>query len=89
MRQKYVIFSNYILEIIMLRFYTCALLPFLTNDYFFTRDSGLLCRSLQKIGVDCKVVLPTPPPTPPPHTHIQLTMRSIFVRTLLEPLPMI
>lgn len=40
------------------KFYTCALLPFPSNDYFFTRDSGLLCRSLQELGVDSKVVLP-------------------------------
>ncbi len=41
-----------------LRIYTCALKPFEANDYFFTRDSGLLCRSLQNIGVESKVIMP-------------------------------
>jgi glycosyltransferase involved in cell wall biosynthesis len=41
-----------------LRIYTCALKPFVADDTFFTRDSGLLCRSFQKIGVVSKVIMP-------------------------------
>lgn len=41
-----------------MKIFTCALRPFETNDSFFARDSGLLCRSLQTIGVESKVVLP-------------------------------
>ncbi len=41
-----------------MKIYTCALTPFEANAYFFTRDSGLLCRSFQSIGVESKVVMP-------------------------------
>ena len=41
-----------------MKIYTCALKPFEANDYFYTRDSGLLCRSLQSIGVESKVIMP-------------------------------
>ena len=42
-----------------MKIYTCALMPFVANDAFFTRDSGLLCRSLRTLGVDSKVVMPS------------------------------
>lgn len=41
-----------------MRIYTCALKPFEADDYFYTRDSGLLCRSFQNIGLESKVVMP-------------------------------
>ncbi len=33
-------------------------MPFVANDAFFTRDSGLLCRSFRTLGVESKVVMP-------------------------------
>lgn len=41
-----------------MKIYTCALMPFEANDAFFSRDSGLLSRSLQAIGVESRVVMP-------------------------------
>jgi len=41
-----------------MKIYTCALKPFEADDYFYTRDSGLLCRSFQNIGVESKVIMP-------------------------------
>lgn len=41
-----------------MKIYTCALLPFTADDSFFTRDSGLLCRTLQSLGIDSQVVMP-------------------------------
>lgn len=42
-----------------MKIYTCALLPFEANEYFYTRDSGLLCKSFQNIGVESKVIMPS------------------------------
>ncbi len=44
----------------MARWYTCAPLRFEANAAFFWRDSGLLCRELQKMGHESRVVLPGP-----------------------------
>ncbi len=41
-----------------MKIHTCALMPFTADDSFFTRDSGLLCRSFQALGVESKVVMP-------------------------------
>lgn len=40
---------------------TCTPVPFEGNSRFFTRDSGLLCRGFQSIGVDCFAILPGEP----------------------------
>ena len=52
-----------------MKIYTFALMPFVADDAFFTRDSGLLCRTLQALGIDGKVVMPALPedgkPDPP------------------------
>jgi glycosyltransferase involved in cell wall biosynthesis len=45
----------------MARWYTCAPLRFEANASFFWRDSGLLCRGLQALGYESRVVLPGPP----------------------------
>lgn len=44
-----------------MKIYTCALMPFTADQMFFTRDSGLLCRSLQALGVQSNVIMPTGP----------------------------
>lgn len=36
---------------------TCVPVPFQTNEHFFNRDSGLLCRGFNSIGANCSVVL--------------------------------
>lgn len=41
-----------------MKIHTCALMPFTADDSFFTRDSGLLCRSFQALGLESKVVMP-------------------------------
>lgn len=33
-------------------------MPFAADDSFFTRDSGLLCRALQNLGIESRVVMP-------------------------------
>ena len=41
-----------------MRIYTCTPVAFNGSAEFFTRDSGLLCRGLQMIGVESKAVMP-------------------------------
>ena len=41
-----------------MKIYTCAFSPFLADESFFSRDSGLLCRTLQTLGVTSKVIMP-------------------------------
>jgi hypothetical protein len=41
-----------------MKIYTCAMMPFVANEAFFTRDSGLLCRSLRELGIESKVAMP-------------------------------
>ena len=49
-----------------MKIHTCALMPFEANDAFFTRDSGLLCRSLQALGVESRVIMPARDGVDPP-----------------------
>ncbi|MES2474564.1 MAG: glycosyltransferase family 4 protein [Verrucomicrobiota bacterium] len=42
----------------MIRIYTCTPVVFGGGADFFARDSGLLCRGLQSIGVDSRAVMP-------------------------------
>lgn len=42
------------------RIYTCTPVPFHGNKFFFSRDSGLFCRSLKKWGAESKVIMPLP-----------------------------
>jgi glycosyltransferase involved in cell wall biosynthesis len=41
-----------------LRIYTCTPVDFSGDEGFFARDSGLLCRGFQKIGIESKTVMP-------------------------------
>lgn len=43
-----------------LKFATCTPVAFRANDNFFSRDTGLICRELQKLGHQCKVIMPFP-----------------------------
>lgn len=40
---------------------TCTPVRFKGDHSFFARDSGLLCKGFQEIGVDCKAIMPGPP----------------------------
>lgn len=40
---------------------TCAPVRFQGDEGFFARDSGLLCKGFQAVGVPCKAVMPGPP----------------------------
>ena len=42
------------------RFATCTPVAFHANDYFYTRDTGLICKELQKLGHPCRVIMPLP-----------------------------
>lgn len=42
------------------RIYTCTPFSFHGNGYFFTRDTGLLCRNLQALGAESRAVMPLP-----------------------------
>lgn len=42
------------------RIYTCTPVAFHGNAYFFTRDTGLICRSLQEAGIESRPVMPLP-----------------------------
>jgi len=43
------------------KWFTCTPLRFKGDHTFFARDSGLLCKGFQEIGVACKVIMPGPP----------------------------
>lgn len=40
--------------------FTCTPFRFVGDETFFSRDSGLLCRGFQEIGVNCKAIMPGP-----------------------------
>lgn len=42
------------------RIFTCTPFAFHANGSFFGRDTGLLCRSLQALGAESRVVMPLP-----------------------------
>lgn len=42
------------------KWYTCTPVNFTGDDTFFARDSGLLCKGFQELGVDCKAIMPGP-----------------------------
>lgn len=42
-----------------MKIYTCAFKPFEADEAFFKRDSGLLCRTFQSMGIDSKVIMPS------------------------------
>ena len=43
------------------RWFTCTPKRFQGNPRFFARDSGLLCKGFQELGVECRAILPGPP----------------------------
>lgn len=43
-----------------MRIFTCTPVCFGGGEDFFCRDSGLLCRGLQQIGIDSRAVMPEP-----------------------------
>lgn len=43
------------------KWFTCTPLRFKGDHTFFARDSGLLCKGFQEIGVACKAIMPGPP----------------------------
>ncbi|MEI6177930.1 MAG: hypothetical protein WCS43_13650, partial [Verrucomicrobiota bacterium] len=43
------------------KWFTCTPLRFKGDRTFFARDSGLLCKGFQEIGVACKAIMPGPP----------------------------
>lgn len=42
------------------RFVTCTPVAFHANESFYARDTGLICKELQKHGYECRVVMPLP-----------------------------
>lgn len=42
------------------RIYTCTPVSFHANDGFFTRDSGLFCKTLLSMGIESKSIMPLP-----------------------------
>jgi glycosyltransferase involved in cell wall biosynthesis len=42
------------------KWYTCTPVRFTGDHTFFSRDSGLLCKGFQEIGVACKAIMPGP-----------------------------
>lgn len=42
------------------RIFTCTPFAFHANGSFFGRDTGLICKSLQALGAESRVVLPLP-----------------------------
>jgi len=43
------------------KWFTCTPIRFNGDHTFFARDSGLLCKGFQEIGVECKAIMPGPP----------------------------
>ncbi len=54
---------------------TCTPVNFPTDDHFFGRDTGLLCRGFQELDVECLVILPG---------DATLETRSDVIRTTAE-----
>lgn len=44
-----------------MKWLTCTPVRFAGDHAFFARDSGLLCKGFQEIGVECMAVMPGPP----------------------------
>lgn len=42
------------------KWYTCTPVRFTGDHTFFARDSGLLCKGFQEIGIECKAIMPGP-----------------------------
>lgn len=42
------------------RFATCTPVAFHANANFYSRDTGLICRELQALGAECRVIMPLP-----------------------------
>jgi glycosyltransferase involved in cell wall biosynthesis len=42
------------------KWFTCTPKRFLGGEAFFARDSGLLCKGFQELGIKCKAILPSP-----------------------------
>lgn len=42
------------------RIFTCTPVAFHGNDFFFSRDTGLICMNLRKIGAESLAVMPLP-----------------------------
>ncbi len=42
------------------KWFTCTPVRFNGDHTFFARDSGLLCKGFQEIGVECKAIMPGP-----------------------------
>ncbi len=42
------------------KWFTCTPIRFKGDHTFFARDSGLLCKGFQEIGVECKAIMPGP-----------------------------
>ena len=42
------------------KWYTCTPIRFTGDHTFFARDSGLLCKGFQEIGIECKAIMPGP-----------------------------
>ncbi len=42
------------------KWFTCTPVSFVGDERFFARDSGLLCKGFQEIGVDCRAIMPLP-----------------------------
>jgi glycosyltransferase involved in cell wall biosynthesis len=42
------------------KWFTCTPVRFVGDQTFFARESGLLCKGFQEIGVECKAIMPGP-----------------------------
>ncbi len=43
------------------KWFTCTPVRFKGDHTFFARDSGLLCKGFQEIGIECRAIMPGPP----------------------------
>ena len=43
-----------------MRIFTCTPVAFHGNDFFFIRDTGLICMNLRKLGAESKAIMPLP-----------------------------
>lgn len=43
-----------------MKWFTCTPIRFSGDHTFFSRDSGLLCKGFQMIGIECKAIMPGP-----------------------------
>ena len=64
-----------------MKIYSCAFEPWPTDDRFWKRNSGFICKSLKRIGVHSRVILPAGPTDDPKYEVIRASRAELVSPT--------